>query len=145
MDFYCTPLLAPLLGVQEIPKMAKLARGEYLDPFVKHSDWAHHSAVRPSSVPLWHRFNQGGSKFACPLVPSLNSTEGKLSTANLYLNGKLTGTIEREIKISWDEGNDPASAIMLGLNYIGGLDELTVYNRDLTAEEIEWLDRSNRK
>ena len=74
----------------------------------------------------------------------INSTRGKRSSALLYLDGKLMGTIDQRIGISWDEANDPPSAIMLGLNYVGDFDDLRIFNRQLTAEEVAWLDRSSR-
>ena len=74
----------------------------------------------------------------------INSTKDKKSNAKLYLDGELQGTINRKIEISWDDKNDPVSAIMLGLNYIGDFDELRVFNRSLSAKEIGWLHRSMR-
>lgn len=74
----------------------------------------------------------------------INSTGEKRSAAKLYLNGKLMGTINRKIEISWDETNDPPAAIMLGLNYVGDFDDLRIFNRDLTADEVDWLERSAR-
>jgi mannose-6-phosphate isomerase-like protein (cupin superfamily) len=72
----------------------------------------------------------------------INSTRDKLASAKLYLDGELMGTIEREIKISWNETKDPPSAIMLGLNYVGDFDDLRIFNRNLTADEIAWINRS---
>lgn len=60
----------------------------------------------------------------------------KESSAKLYLNGELCGEINRPIQIAWD----PAKvAIMLGINYIGLLDDLAIFDKPLTAEQIRIL------
>lgn len=58
-------------------------------------------------------------------------------TAKLYLNGQLQGTSGpiRE-PFTWDLSR---AAIRLGLNYTGLFDDLSVFNRALTKEEIEGL------
>lgn len=73
---------------------------------------------------------------------NINSTQSKQSSAKLYLDGKLRGTINRPIQISWDEKSDPPAAVMLGLNYVGDLDDLMFFNRDLNAREVDWIRRS---
>jgi hypothetical protein len=74
----------------------------------------------------------------------INSTQNKRSNAKLYLDGKLQGSIDREIEMSWNAQSDPPAAIMLGLNYIGDLDELVIFNRALTAEEVGFIERTKR-
>jgi len=55
-------------------------------------------------------------------------------SARLYLEGKEAGAlIPREQTFRWDLDH---TAIMLGLSYIGAFDELSIYNRALTAGEI---------
>jgi hypothetical protein len=63
-------------------------------------------------------------------------------TARLYLDGKLQGEIgPRRQTFAWD----PKQArIMLGLGYIGFLDELTIFSRALDAGEISEFHRSTR-
>ena len=57
--------------------------------------------------------------------------------ARLYLNGELAGTIPpRWQTFTWDEQR---AGIMLGIDYIGLLDELAIFDRELTAEEIRAL------
>jgi hypothetical protein len=57
--------------------------------------------------------------------------------ARLYLDGALVATLSpRRQTFTWDENQ---SLIMLGLGYIGLWDELTIFNRALTAEEIRQL------
>lgn len=63
---------------------------------------------------------------------SLGSGEG---SASLYLNGELQGSKDQVIDpFNWelDEAN-----IYLGLNYIGLMDDLAIFNRPLSVEEIQ--------
>jgi len=63
----------------------------------------------------------------------INAKDAKPS-GRLYIDGQLQGTIE-----NWDLtfGWDPASALLvLGASYIGHLDELAVFDRALTDEEV---------
>lgn len=64
----------------------------------------------------------------------LNSQNGE---ASLYMNGELKG-IRSKISnpFTWDLEQ---SNIYLGLGYIGLMDDLSIYNRDLTDEEIKAL------
>lgn len=55
-----------------------------------------------------------------------------------YIDGELNGTLKGwEQQFTW--AADERSAIMLGLHYIGQLDELACFNRALDAEEIRAL------
>ena len=57
--------------------------------------------------------------------------------ARLYLDGKPRGTIlARTQTFTWDMDK---SAVMLGLSYVGLFDELSLFNRALTPEEIARL------
>ena len=54
--------------------------------------------------------------------------------AQLYLNGKSMGTTpEIPEKLEWDMSK---AAIRLGVGYVGLFDELSVYNKELTAAEV---------
>lgn len=66
----------------------------------------------------------------------LNTAQGK---SQLYLNGQAKGTLEVKDPFTWDEGK---ARILLGLNYIGLLDELAIFNRPLTEEEVRELYQS---
>lgn len=66
-------------------------------------------------------------------LAGINSKEAKPS-GSLYINGKLQGKIE-----NWDLtfGWDPAQvALVLGASYVGYLDDLAVFNRVLSDEEV---------
>jgi len=59
--------------------------------------------------------------------------------ARLYLDGELRGTLSpRQQTFTWDVDR---TVIGLGLGYIGLLDELSIFNRALTDEEIATLYR----
>lgn len=67
------------------------------------------------------------------------NTGRKDGVARLYLDGQLTAAIhEREQTFTWD----PAKAtVMLGLSYIGLFDELSIFKRALTPDEVRQLHR----
>lgn len=56
--------------------------------------------------------------------------------ATLYLNGKSQGELQGPQQFSW---NAEQLAIMLGLNYVGHLDELAVFSRALSADDVQRL------
>ncbi len=54
-------------------------------------------------------------------------------TARLYLDGKLQGELDRRLKFTWEPEQ---VAIMLGIYYVGGIDDFALFNRSLTGEEL---------
>lgn len=55
----------------------------------------------------------------------------------LYLNGKLQGEIENwDLRFGWDPEQ---VRLVLGAAYVGYLDDLSVFNRALTEEEVQQL------
>jgi hypothetical protein len=55
----------------------------------------------------------------------------------LYLDGKDQGAFENwQLVFNWDETK---SALTVGLSYIGGFDDLAVFNRPLTGAEVQQL------
>ncbi len=71
----------------------------------------------------------------------VNSTTGTESTASLYLNGKLQGTLQKPLRFTW-ESSDPEAkeaVIMLGINYVGDMDDVAIFGRALTADEVKAL------
>ena len=65
---------------------------------------------------------------------NLNTPNGQ---ASLYLNGELKGTRKHiDTPFTWDL---PKSNMYLGLGYIGLMDDLAIFNRNLTNEEITTL------
>ncbi|WP_422081575.1 LamG domain-containing protein [Ulvibacterium sp.] len=67
-------------------------------------------------------------------LSGLNTEKGK---ASLYINGELKGT-RPDITDSFTWELD-RSNIYLGLSYIGFMDELSIYNKALTEDEIKAL------
>lgn len=64
---------------------------------------------------------------------NINSSTNAESTATLYLNGQSQGSLKAPLKFSWDPSK---AAIMLGISYIGDFDDLAIFDRALTPEEI---------
>jgi len=57
--------------------------------------------------------------------------------ADLYVNGKLQGTQEDIPEpFTWDLDK---SKIFIGLNYVGLMDEVAIFDRGLTGEEVGML------
>jgi hypothetical protein len=66
----------------------------------------------------------------------INADDGRPAVCRLYLDGELQGTLERPLRFDW---NLERTAIMLGLDYIGDLDELMLFDRAFSAAEIRQL------
>ncbi|MEE3373172.1 MAG: LamG-like jellyroll fold domain-containing protein [Planctomycetota bacterium] len=64
-----------------------------------------------------------------------NKTD-KSGVATLFLNGKAVGTLRRPQQFTW---GTERLAIMLGINYVGQLDDLAIFDRTLTVGEIETI------
>ena len=59
------------------------------------------------------------------------------AVAMLYIDGKLIGAVkDRDIAMGWDVDR---AGVYVGVNYIGLLDELALFDRMLTAEEVALL------
>jgi len=81
-------------------------------PGFQVGDW-HHVAL------VWRNFDTGKND----------------ASANLYIDGKVSGEIKKDYPIAMDWDLDKAG-IYIAVNYIGLMDELALFNRALTAEEI---------
>ena len=64
------------------------------------------------------------------------NVEGENGKASLYLNGEHLGSLERPLPFTWDPAK---SAMMIGLNYIGLMDELMVFDKPLSDSQVRWL------
>lgn len=64
---------------------------------------------------------------------NLNTDKGK---AEFYINGKSQGSRDIPEPFTWDLDQ---AKIFLGLNYTGLMDEISLFNRALTAEEVRRL------
>lgn len=72
---------------------------------------------------------------------NVNSTTNRPSLANLYLDGKIQGSINRPLKLTWDktQARPDGALIMLGINYVGYMDELGLWRRALSSDEVQQL------
>ena len=60
----------------------------------------------------------------------------KDGVAKLYIDGRLDGTLTGwNQQFTW--GENETSRLLLGLHYIGLIDEFSCFNRALTAEEVK--------
>lgn len=62
--------------------------------------------------------------------------QGKTGVATLFLNGITVGTLRRPQQFTW---GTERLAIMLGINYVGHLDDLAIFDRNLTPGEIDTI------
>ncbi|HIE96300.1 MAG TPA: LamG domain-containing protein [Planctomycetes bacterium] len=69
---------------------------------------------------------------------NINATNGRTSTASLYLNGEPQGSLNQPLKFTWNKTKDrpDGALIMLGINYVGYMDNLSIWNRALGADEV---------
>jgi len=65
------------------------------------------------------------------------------SVAKIYLNEELEGEIRQSLHIQWMEPGTPKAAqnaaIFLGFNYVGGVDDLRIYERALSQPRLQML------
>jgi hypothetical protein len=66
----------------------------------------------------------------------INATGNQLGQSTLYLDGESMGTLNQPLTFTWDPKN---VAIMLGIEYIGDIDELMIFDRALAPDEIGTL------
>ena len=93
-------------------------------------------------VPV-HKPPFSSQKWTHVLFTFTNINSGKKnSVGKLYLNGELQGSFgDREHVFNWDVTK---SAVTLGLSYIGQLDDLAIFNRELTPEEVKHIYSSDQ-
>lgn len=64
----------------------------------------------------------------------IGGPEGKAAQASLFLDGKSQGVLQGPMKFTWDPTK---TAIMIGIEYIGDMDELMIFDRPLKPEQLE--------
>lgn len=65
------------------------------------------------------------------------NTGSDAAIATLYLDGRRVGRIDRRVQtFTWDETE---AVIMLGLSYVGLMDEVALFDRELTDKEVAEL------
>ncbi len=66
----------------------------------------------------------------------INSSDGRPAKSALFINGQLQGVLEQPMRFTWDVKK---AAIMLGIEYIGDIDDLMIFRRELKADEVQFL------
>lgn len=64
----------------------------------------------------------------------INAPEGQPAKSALFLDGNLQGVVQGPMKFTWDPAK---TAIMIGIEYIGDMDELLIFDRPLQTKELE--------
>ena len=64
------------------------------------------------------------------------------AVARLYMDGRLQGEIKGEQRFTWQPKD---AVIMLGINYVGWMDEVSIFDRALSAKEVTTLGKSVSK
>jgi len=101
----------------------------------QNTDWEKiPDSDRPLIVVQQHPFRADEWTHVAFTLKGVNRSTPCVST--FYLNGKAQGSRTVREKFTW---NPEQVAIMLGIQYIGGMDELSVFDKALTAEEIVGL------
>ncbi len=93
-------------------------------------------AERPMIVVKRPPFSADQWTHVCFTWKHINATGQQVPQAVLYLNGKRQGAYTPPAQFTW---NLQKAAIMLGLNYIGLMDDLAVFNRELSAAQVSQL------
>lgn len=94
-------------------------------------------AERPMVVEEKHPF--GGDHWTHVAFTFSGFNTGAPATARLYLAGRLVGALSgRPQTFTWDPTQ---TLILLGLSYVGLFDDLAVFSRELSAEEVRLLGR----
>ena len=60
------------------------------------------------------------------------------SIASLFVDGRRVSSLDRDQRLTWDAKR---VSIMLGIQYIGGIDDLAIFDRALTNQEIQHVMR----
>lgn len=90
---------------------------------------------QPMTIVENHPFQDGQWHHIAMVLENLNSSDG-ISQARLYIDGELQGLFEKDIRITWNEDN---VAMMVGIKYVGLLDDLAVFDKALSRKELATL------
>jgi hypothetical protein len=89
------------------------------------------------------RFVNGEWTMVTFTFEDVNPRGQEKSVAKIYLNEKLEGEIRQPLHIKWMEPGTPKTeqnaAIFLGINYVGGVDDLRIYERALSQPRLQKL------
>src|SRR6056297_3830751 len=84
-------------------------------------------------------FRRDAWTHVCFTWRNVNATDGSPASSSLYLNGQLQGAIRRPLRFTW---NPKDVGVMIGVNYVGLMDELSIHDRALTEDQVQHLYRS---
>lgn len=90
-------------------------------------------ADRPMVVAKNPPFSSGQWTHVCFTWEDANVPDDRSGRATLYLNGKSQGSQSRVMRYSWDTQQ---AALMLGIYYIGMMDELAVFDTALSGSQV---------
>lgn len=69
---------------------------------------------------------------------AINATRQQ-SQCQLFIDGKKIGQLDRKQKITWDVKK---AVMMLGIYYVGDMDEFAIFNKPLNKDEIDGIFKS---
>lgn len=124
----------------------KLPRDFRLGVFSNLKFWnpdnKNYDKMPPSERPL---VDAGNFKFSADrwthvtlVFDAINATR-KQSRCQLFIDGKKIGQLDRKQKMTW---NVKKAVIMLGIYYVGDMDEFAIFNKPLSAAEIDEVFKS---
>lgn len=93
-------------------------------------------AARPMITVKHPPFDSAEWTHVCFTWDNINAADNAAATTALYLNGQPHGKLVQPMQFTWEPEK---AAIMLGINYIGLMDELMLFNRALSAEQVAVL------
>jgi hypothetical protein len=114
--------------------------GVYADKHVWNPDGTDFAAIPPEKRPLAAvenpPFQKGKWTHIAFTFSNFNSQKAD-ATSKLYLDGSLVASLSPRLQtFTWDIDQ---AAIMLGLNYVGLMDDLAIFDRALEADEIQFV------
>ena len=75
----------------------------------------------------------GGNRWTHVAFTLAKVNSSQPGDACLYLDGKRVGCLQRGFQLTWNPDN---VAVMLGIQYIGDMDDFAIFNRALTSTEV---------
>lgn len=148
-DGFCDPIqitskqwddAALFVEFEKRPSGIPFRLGVYADKGVWNPMGLKFETIPPSERPLItvDRPPFAGSRWTNVVFVTTHFNTGAADgIATLYLDGEKAGELStRQQTFSWD---DNKAAIMLGLNYIGLMDDLAVFSRGLDSTEVKTL------
>lgn len=100
--------------------------------------------LKPEERPMVDagKVNFSGNRWThvCILLERINRSD-QSARCRLYVDGKSRGELVRKQQLTWDLRK---TWIMLGINYVGDLDDFAIFNKALTGDQVRQLAESDR-